>query len=90
MHSATARSTTMIGMAVEETLRAVDLLGQDDAHERLRQGQRRERPALVGPPETARIEPLDPADQEGDIARSFPVHTLYILRNEWPELQGPL
>jgi hypothetical protein len=65
----------MIGVAVEKALRAVDLLGQDDAHERIGQGQRRERLALVGAPETARIEPVDPADQEGDIARSFPVQT---------------
>ena len=64
----------MIGMAVEEALRAVDLLGQDDAHERMGQGQRRERPALVGAPETARIEPVGPADQEGDIApQALPV-----------------
>jgi hypothetical protein len=38
-------------VAVEEPLRAVDLLGQNDGHERMGQGQRRERPALVGAPE---------------------------------------
>ena len=62
-------SFAVIGMAVEQRHRAVHLFGPHHAHQRMRQRQRRQRPALVGARQHLRREAIGAADQEPQVLR---------------------
>ena len=55
-------------MALEDAPGTVELFGQDDTHERVGEGQRRERPALLGARQAGRRQAVGAADQQRDVA----------------------
>src|SRR3954471_2523096 len=62
----------MIGMAGHQRGSAIELFGEYEAHQHVRQRQRTQRPALVGAREHVRRMAVGAADEEGDIATAHP------------------
>jgi hypothetical protein len=61
-------SIPVIRMVREDALGAIELLGERDAHERVRKSEPRQRPFEIAAREELRGEPIWPADQECEIA----------------------
>jgi len=57
----------MVWMIAELAYRPIQLLGNNDAHERMRQRRRTERPALLRTLEHGRCQAIRAADDEGEI-----------------------
>src|SRR3954469_10183473 len=58
-------ASVVVGLVLEDLVRAEELLEQHDARELVRQRQRPERQPVVGPLE---VEPIRPADDEAQVA----------------------
>ena len=58
----------MVRMIIEYGPGSIDLLHYDDAHQRMRKSQRRQRPAVISSRNACRIQTVGPTHQERDVA----------------------
>ena len=65
-------------MIIKETPGPINLLGDEDSGKGMRQGQGRQGPYLAGLADAVQIEPVRPANEQGEIPRGFhPVLELF-------------
>jgi hypothetical protein len=67
---------------------AVELLGDHDSHQRVRQGQRRQRPEMVGPLAALRRQPVGSADEHGERRPSSQPAASHTLKLELVLIEG--
>src|SRR5687767_15462270 len=75
-----SRSGPVIRVILEQRPRAIQRLGDDDAHETVWQRQARQRPAVVRARNALGAQPVGPADEQAD--RRAALHPAFELHGE--------